>query len=217
MEQELISKKDLLHEADISYGQLYRWKRKQLIPEEWFIRKSTFTGQETFFPREKILERIEKIKQHKDDLSLDNLAQLFTKKVDEEPHFQNISLSHLLSSEMISQATQDLCQLELTNVDILPYPQAFTLFVIEEILSSGSCSLEEAKLILTLLRDQEEGFIHKPFALFVTRKLGVATAILLHQHDEVYFDSASKIITNLSLDELQERFKQKLLTHGGIS
>lgn len=48
MEEELISKKDLLDETGISYGQLYRWKRKQLIPEEWFIRKSTFTGQETF-------------------------------------------------------------------------------------------------------------------------------------------------------------------------
>lgn len=49
MEEDLISKKDLLELTGISYGQLYRWKRKQLIPEEWFIRKSTFTGQETFF------------------------------------------------------------------------------------------------------------------------------------------------------------------------
>lgn len=48
MEEDLISKKELLDETGISYGQLYRWKRKQLIPEEWFIRKSTFTGQETF-------------------------------------------------------------------------------------------------------------------------------------------------------------------------
>lgn len=49
MEEQLISKKELLEETSISYGQLYRWKRKNLIPEEWFIRKSTFTGQETFF------------------------------------------------------------------------------------------------------------------------------------------------------------------------
>lgn len=52
MEQDLMSKKELLELTGISYGQLYRWKRKKLIPEEWFIRKSTFTGQETFFPRE---------------------------------------------------------------------------------------------------------------------------------------------------------------------
>lgn len=49
MEEQLISKKELLERTSISYGQLYRWKRKNLIPEEWFIRKSTFTGQETFF------------------------------------------------------------------------------------------------------------------------------------------------------------------------
>lgn len=51
MEEDLISKKELLELTGISYGQLYRWKRKQLIPEEWFIRKSVFTGQETFFQR----------------------------------------------------------------------------------------------------------------------------------------------------------------------
>ena len=37
MLEELISKKELLELMEISYGQLYRWKRKNLIPEEWFI------------------------------------------------------------------------------------------------------------------------------------------------------------------------------------
>ena len=32
----LISKKELLDQTGISYGQLYRWKRKGLIPEAWF-------------------------------------------------------------------------------------------------------------------------------------------------------------------------------------
>ena len=36
----LISKKDLLAVMGISYGQLYRWKRQRLIPEEWFIKQS---------------------------------------------------------------------------------------------------------------------------------------------------------------------------------
>ena len=31
MQDELISKKDLLNEMSISYGQLYRWKRKKLL------------------------------------------------------------------------------------------------------------------------------------------------------------------------------------------
>ena len=45
----MISKKDLLKEMNISYGQLYRWKREGLIPDEWFNKQSVSTGQETFF------------------------------------------------------------------------------------------------------------------------------------------------------------------------
>ena len=74
MEQELISKKELLERYGISYGALYRWKRKGLIPEDWFIKKATVTGQETFFPKTLICERVEMIMGQKDDLSLDELA-----------------------------------------------------------------------------------------------------------------------------------------------
>ena len=73
--EKLISKKDLLALYEISYGALYRWKRKGLIPEEWFIKKATVTGQETFFPQQLICERVELIKKQKDDVSLDELAK----------------------------------------------------------------------------------------------------------------------------------------------
>ena len=59
----------------ISSGSLYRWKRKGLIPESWFIKKSTVTGQETFFPKELICERMELIQTQKDDVSLEELAR----------------------------------------------------------------------------------------------------------------------------------------------
>ena len=78
MEQELISKKELLELTEISYGQLYRWKRERLLPEEWFIKRSSFTGQETVFPRVQILERIGAIKELKDDLSLEAIAELLS-------------------------------------------------------------------------------------------------------------------------------------------
>ena len=59
MEEELISKKELLNKYGISYGALYRWKRMGLIPEDWFLRRSTSTGQETFFYRQQICPRME--------------------------------------------------------------------------------------------------------------------------------------------------------------
>ena len=74
-EQNLISKKLLLEKYSISYGALYRWKRKGLIPEEWFIKKSTVTGQETFFPKDLIFERVELILSNKEDTLLDKLAE----------------------------------------------------------------------------------------------------------------------------------------------
>ena len=70
-----ISKKDLLKTTGISYGQLYRWKREGLIPEEWFVKRSSPTGQETYFPQEKILKRIHAIQQLKDSYSLEELAR----------------------------------------------------------------------------------------------------------------------------------------------
>ena len=73
-DKKLISKKDLLARYGISYGSLYRWKRKGLIPDEWFIKKSTVTGQETFFPEELICERMELILSTKEDTLLDELA-----------------------------------------------------------------------------------------------------------------------------------------------
>ena len=78
MSEDLISKKELLEKYSISYGALYRWKRKGLIPEEWFIRRSTVTGQETFFVRELICARVEEILAGRDEASsLDEMAKKF--------------------------------------------------------------------------------------------------------------------------------------------
>lgn len=84
MGQELISKKELLERYSISYGALYRWKRKGLIPEDWFIKKSTTTGQETFFPKRLICERVELIRSQKDDYSLDELSKQFNEESEQK-------------------------------------------------------------------------------------------------------------------------------------
>ena len=49
--EDLISKRELLERYGVSYGALYRWKRMGLIPEDWFLRRATLTGQETLFHR----------------------------------------------------------------------------------------------------------------------------------------------------------------------
>ena len=84
MDSELISKKELLEKYAISYGALYRWKRKGLIPEDWFIKKATVTGQETFFPKALICQRVELILNQKEDFSLDDLSRQFNEESEEK-------------------------------------------------------------------------------------------------------------------------------------
>lgn len=83
MDQTYISKKELLEMFGISYGALYRWKRMGLIPEDWFIRRSTSTGQETFFRREQILPRMEQILER--SASLEDLANKINPTEQETP------------------------------------------------------------------------------------------------------------------------------------
>ena len=98
---DLISKKELLQITGISYGQLYRWKRERLIPEEWFIKQSSFTGQETFFPREMILPRVEAILGNKDKYSLTELSRMLSP--DTAP-----ALLDAKALEQIEEIAQDL-------------------------------------------------------------------------------------------------------------
>ena len=85
LEEELISKKELLEQYQISYGALYRWKRMGLIPEGWFIKQSSYTGQETFFPKEQMLARVQAILEAKDRYSLEELAKILSPEAVDVP------------------------------------------------------------------------------------------------------------------------------------
>lgn len=122
MEEELISKREILEKYGISYGALYRWKRMGLIPESWFIRRSTVTGQETYFQKERICQRIELILSRKEKISLEELAaelqgqhqkQKSSRKVVLETRFERreYRLDQLISAMLTDGETElDLLQ-----------------------------------------------------------------------------------------------------------
>ena len=85
-EKEMISKKELLEKYGISYGALYRWKRMGLIPDEWFVKTASVTGQQTFFPKRLICDRVEQIMQMKDDVGLSSLADSFREKEEQQAY-----------------------------------------------------------------------------------------------------------------------------------
>ncbi|MGA8941238.1 MAG: YhbD family protein [Thermoactinomyces sp.] len=206
MDSELISKKELLEETGISYGQLYRWKRKNLIPEEWFIRKSTYTGQETFFPREKILTRVNKIKDLKDDLSLDEIALMFSPQLTEVVLTEEEIRKHQIVSDMAMELYRSI---ENKAEPFLLEP-LFYLFVVDEFLQTGEMSQEEGKHLFNFLKSNYSRFQDKNAELFFIRNMGVATFFLASETKDICFESHVKIVSRILLVEKLEKLKSKI-------
>ncbi|MGG4451526.1 YhbD family protein [Brevibacillus porteri] len=207
MDTNHISKKDLLELTGISYGQLYRWKRKNLIPEEWFIRRATFTGQETFFPREQILARIDKILNMKDDLSLDELADMFSPNMSET----SLSAEELLARNIVSVTSLEVFNVFLGNLRTFTFQQALYAYVLEKLLAAGDLTVEEGGGLLQVLASHYPKFEGKPCELIFMRKMGISTFVLVSGSTEMYFDSGVRVVTRLILANCIEELKAKFM------
>ncbi|MGG1571694.1 YhbD family protein [Fictibacillus sp. NRS-1165] len=206
MSNELISKKDLLDLAGISYGQLYRWKRKNLIPEEWFVRKSTFTGQETFFPKDKVLERIDKIQSMKETLSLDELAERFSPSVSEA----NVTKGELLQRNIVTKSALDFYLRENGEVEQFQFDQLLEVFILDKLLTSGDISLDEGKMLLQVLKETRGSLSEGENELLFIRKLGVTSCLLLSGAENIVVDQGSKVTMRLSVNSCVEELKTNL-------
>ncbi|MCL2866005.1 MAG: YhbD family protein [Lachnospiraceae bacterium] len=207
MSNELISKKDLLNLTGISYGQLYRWKRKDLIPEDWFIRKSTYTGQETFFPKAEILERIAKIQTMKENVSLDELADIFS------PGGTSCKLNkeELLATGLVSET---VIQYYLANAtvyqDVFEFNNVMVMYVLEKLLQSGDISLDEGKMIIQLFQDYYLAAQAKKIVLIVIRKMGISSCVIAEKTDVLQFESNTKIVANVDFAQISEELRLKM-------
>jgi hypothetical protein len=207
MESDLISKKELLELTKISYGQLYRWKRKNLIPEDWFIRKSTFTGQETFFPKDRILDRINKIKNMKGDISLDDLANMLS------PNLMNLSIKgdNLVEQNIISKNTINFYTGEKGDTGDYSFEKILYLYVLDKMFQEGKINFEEGKIILNLLEKDYPRYKGKNCEFIFLRKFGTSTCCLMSKPGEIYFENSIKIIEKFSMLDLIEELKIRLV------
>jgi hypothetical protein len=208
MDDELISKKELLELTGISYGQLYRWKRKNLVPEEWFIRKSAFTGQETFFPKKQMLARIDKIVNMKDDLSLDELANVFSPVLAE----LSIHKNELVKRNIVSIIAAEYADKHISGSEIYTFEQTMYLFMLDHCLQTGEMNLDEGKLLLQTFADHYRKFEGKNCDLIFIRKMGVSAFLLVSASSELYFEQGVKIILRVNVGKLIEELKLKITT-----
>ncbi|WP_332633941.1 YhbD family protein [Halalkalibacter flavus] len=210
MDEELISKKDLLEQTDITYGQLYRWKRKKLIPDDWFIRKSTFTGQETFFPRDKMVERINRIKELKDTLSLDELANALSPKKKDI----NISRKDFIERNIVSRNAIAIFEEQFGDLDTITFQTSLFLYLLDKSLETGEIGWEEGMQVIQTLHDHFSKLEEKRASLVVLRKMGVVTVLLVTNPDDFYVDEKTKVAVLLDIETELNKLLDSLVTGG---
>lgn len=190
----MISKKDLLALTGISYGQLYRWKRQKLIPEEWFVKKSSYTGQETFFPREQVMSRVQAILDLKDNYSLEEMAAILSPgKVE-----TRIGAAELAGMEGVDADVLD----SLKRKDYSLSEAAFLLAVCRAASGRGAALLAENGL-----GGAERA--SKADVIFIEMEKGMH-AVFVPTATEVVFDSGVNVLARFTLGELAGELALKL-------
>lgn len=197
MDEKLISKKDLLDMTGISYGQLYRWKRKKIIPEEWFIKKSVSTGQETFFPMEKILERVKSILELKDEVSLDELANKFTTNVKNSEIRRTYILENNIVSEFVLSKYEEIFEVK----DSYCGDDLLSVMIFRDIIESAAVTIDETKEIILALKSNYKA-LDSNDKLFIKRKLGVLFYYVTNK-GEILEDQMAKTILIIDFDALK--------------
>lgn len=208
MEEELISKKEVLRLTGISYGQLYRWKRLGLIPEAWFIRRSTFTGQETFFPREKILRRIEEILRLKEEKPLEELVKLLAPEVIPT----EVTYPDPLALSPIGPEAREL----LWKPGDYSFSELVALAGGAQAIRQGA-QPAEAKLLVELLRAQAET-IRQPIGLTLVlaekvvdhEALSIRVAFGVLAREPLALDRDTRVKVRVDLEKVVEDVKKAL-------
>ena len=175
----------ILELTKISYGQLYRWKRKKLIPEDWFIKKSSFTGQETYFPKEEILDRINRILSMKDDLSLDEIANMFSPNVAET----SIKKENFKSKKVVDEITLKLYNNMYKSGDIYSFQDILQIYILEQFIKSGEVSIDEGKNIVDTIIEHYDTIRDKNYEILLLRKFGAAVCLILSSPKVVLYNS----------------------------
>lgn len=203
MNEELISKKELLKSTGISYGQLYRWKRKKLIPEEWFIKKSSYTGQETYFPKESILQRIETIMNLKDDISLDELAEMLSNKGLK----RKIMREELLERGIVSEKILESYETMFRHQESYDFDRVVIISLFNDILNSNKISISETKGMINLINNTFDNITNDTRIIFI-KSLEIGGWILT-KDSEIIIDNSFEKVFDINISQFISNLKLK--------
>lgn len=205
MQEELISKKELLLKTGISYGQLYRWKRQQLIPDAWFMKQSSYTGQETFFPKRKVLERIRTILQMKDSHSLEDLAAFFAP----ESADRSYVLMDVREEAGLTSSDVDLC-IQLWGKYRVSFIELLLLSMLPDLDRDAQPTDDERREWIMTARRWADAGAKADRVVVVFRKRAMLSYVLLDAPGRCETDEGSVLIGGYDLSERARRLQLQL-------
>ena len=209
-----ISKKELLQETGISYGQLYRWKREGLIPESWFIKKSSYTGQETFFLRDKIIERIRSIQDLKDKYSLDELARLLSPEANSELYIMEEQMASIIGVE----ETIYHMYKRVTNIENMRFFDFILVMAFSNVQTTLLLQDSQVERLLENCASSLGQIGSMDSVIVVVEVNGDLLTLVLKESEfiernkkdlQLYFDQRIKIQCTVSLNEVNEQFRKQ--------
>ncbi|MBO7563922.1 MAG: DUF4004 family protein [Clostridiales bacterium] len=205
--EELISKKQLLRVARISYGTLYRWKRMNLIPESWFIHKATRTGQETFLPRDRVLARIERIQDLKGELTVEQLQEIFS------PNVKSflIPVEDFVKLNLVSKIAMTVFTSCFPDKKNMKFDDVFGVYVIDHLMRLSGIYLEDAKQVLRMLSKYLATQPSKEYQLLLLRKLGVPMTLLVKEDEDILLEDNTEVVACANLSDFEEALKGQLI------
>ncbi len=200
----LITKKELLNETGISYGQLYRWKREGLIPEEWFIKQPSFTGQETIFPRNKILNRIRAIQELKDRYSLEELAKILSPEVAER-YFttEDLAIIEEIPDNLIPAFVQAFQKNSFSFIEVL------IMIALSEFKEHSDISRGQIMDVIEGLKNYLPKMKSTGYILLLFDRERDYYATIYEEQAQVYIDSRLSIVKEIHINDLSNSLKLK--------
>lgn len=200
----LISKKDLLVETGISYGQLYRWKRECLIPEEWFMKQSSFTGQETFFPKVQMLNRIRAIQELKDKYSLEELAKFLSPEVTESKFtIADLGTMQEISNDLLVNIH------EILGKDNISYMELLMLVILSELRDEFHLTILQTGEILASMKFYLEKIKSTDYIVAVFMKDNEYYTVIYLDQSQIYLDERFHIVKKVLIDDISNKIKIK--------
>ena len=198
-DKELITKKELLIETGISYGQLYRWKREGVIPDEWFIKRSSFTGQETYFKRKQILERIEIVKELRSKHSLEDLAKILSPDISEKIFLiDELKKIDEISSGILVSIKEVYDKKDFSLKEIVVF------ICVSKLQSECSLDVKQTSDILSDIKSCIADINNLDFKMIILKLSDRLGTILYSSDKEIVISSELSILASYNLKEISE-------------